>query len=77
MENGDRGYGTRGYSDVNMDYHRTQENSPSDREPRGRWYAMRTFGDRQSGRGYNRGYGRGPNYGNQDNRSSRDSSVEP
>ena len=33
--------------------------------------------DRQNGRGYNRGYCRGPNYSNQDTRGSRESSGEP
>ena len=51
--------------------------SADDREPRGNGYAGRSYGDRQSGRGYNRGYGRGPNYGDQDARRIRDSSVEP
>ena len=33
--------------------------------------------DRQNGRGYNRGYGLDPSYGNQDTRGSRESSGEP
>ena len=60
---------------MDLDYPRALEDGPSDREPRGRMFAGRTFGDRQNGRGYNRGYGRGPNYGNQDARVRRASSA--
>ena len=76
-EYGNRGYGGRGYDDRDRDYSRTREESPGDREPRGRRYAVRTFGDRQNGRGHNRGYGLAHSYGNQDARGSRDSSGEP
>ena len=65
------------YSYRDPDYPIAREDSPSDREPRGRGYDRRTFGDRLNGRGCNRGYGRGPIYGNPDARGSRDSSAEP
>ena len=48
-----------GCSDRDPDYPRTLEDSPSDREHRGGGYAGRTFGARQNGIGYNRGYAAG------------------